>query len=116
MTLNDSHGNILAFALLYPMGQTLSVPALGYEGQSSTVGLYRMLFASIWQYTQDSGMTLNYSSGAGDFKRKRGGLPELEYTLIAPPRSLLNYKSHLLQWLQYSTLQVTAQNLINHGA
>ena len=116
MTLSDAQENILAFAMLYTMGQTLSVPALGYETQSSMTGLYRMLFASIWLHTQNSKMSLNYSSGAGDFKRKRGGLAELEYTLIAPPKSLLNYKSHLLEWLQNITSQVTAQDLIRHGA
>lgn len=116
ITLSDSQDNVVAFALLYPCGQTLSVPALGYDTQSSWVGLYRMLFASIWLYTQNACMTLNYSSGAGDFKRKRGGSPELEYTLIAPPASPLNYKSHLLRTLQNKASQLTAQDLIQHGA
>ncbi len=116
LTLCDSQDKVLAFAMLYACEATLSVPALGYETKSEISSLYRMLFASIWLHTQNSGKSLNYSSGAGDFKRKRGGIPELEYTLISPPQSRLNYKSRFLKSLENMTRRMTAQDLIEHGA
>lgn len=116
MKLCDTQGELLAFALLYSRDSTLSVPALGYDTLSAHSGLYRMLFASLWLYTQEQGLNLNYSSGAGDFKRKRGANPELEYTLIAPPRSTWNVKHNILKYLQNLSAKTTAQDLIKHGA
>jgi hypothetical protein len=96
LVLQDEEKRIVAFAMLYSVDDTLTVPALGYDLQSPINGLYRLLFAAISLYAQDKCMLLNYSSGAGDFKRKRGGVAHLEYTFLKAPQKLHSFKSSIL--------------------
>ncbi|HET7772481.1 MAG TPA: hypothetical protein VFK82_01520, partial [Burkholderiaceae bacterium] len=58
----------------------------GYETAADTrQGLYRQLVAWLINHALTHELRFNFSSGAGDFKRKRGFEPHLEHTLIAPP-------------------------------
>jgi hypothetical protein len=54
------------------------------------LGLYRRLMTRVLLEAADQGLWLNMSSGAGAFKRSRGGLPTLEYMAI--------YHRHLPWW------------------
>ena len=116
LVLQDADGEIVAFAMLYAVGYTLTVPALGYNVQSAITGLYRLLFAAITFHTQENRMLLNYSSGAGDFKRKRGGIPRLEYTLLKAPQKWHSAKSSILSVLQRHGQGIRENDLIAWGA
>jgi hypothetical protein len=117
LTLTHSNGDIMAFALLYQVGDTLTVPALGYATDAEIDGLYRLLFSAIHDYTQTHALLLNYSSGAGDFKRKRGGTPHLEYTMVcAPSKKSSTWRTQLLQWLEKKTRRINTEALIALGA
>jgi hypothetical protein len=116
LQLRDSDGQIQAFALLYKIGETLTVPALGYDAQSDQNSLYRLLFASIHDYTQAHHLLLNYSSGAGDFKRKRGGSACLEYTMLRAPASHRWGQAKWLQWAQTQAAKISVNDLIALGA
>lgn len=105
-----------AFALLHRVGETLTVPALGYDPREPEIGLYRALFVEIFRHALQHQLLLNYSSGAGDFKRKRGGQPRLEYTLVKAPRSFLHWKSKLLQRLQAWSSGLGHEDLMSWGA
>lgn len=77
---------LVAFAALHRVGNVLSVPLLGYDTAADTrQGLYRQLVAWLIHHAITQELRFNFSSGAGDFKRKRGFEPHLEHTLIAPP-------------------------------
>jgi hypothetical protein len=116
LQLRSPQGSIEAFALLHKVGDTLTVPALGYSPFSNIKGLYRLLFASLHEYAQAHQLLLNYSSGAGDFKRKRGGAAHLEYTLLRAPLKHYLGQAQWLRWVQEKTNQIAASDLIAMGA
>jgi hypothetical protein len=67
-----------------------TTPFFGHDTtQPPTLGLYRLLVARLLQETAAAGRVLNYSSGAGAFKRHRGAVPVIEfnalYTRHLPP-------------------------------
>lgn len=117
LLLTHSNGSTMAFAMLYQVGDTLTVPALGYATDTEIDGLYRLLFSAIHDYTQTHALLLNYSSGAGDFKRKRGGVPQLEYTMVCAPSKKANgWRAQLLRWLEKRTQGIDAAALMALGA
>ncbi|HVY71025.1 MAG TPA: GNAT family N-acetyltransferase, partial [Verrucomicrobiae bacterium] len=62
---------------------TTSVPFIGYDTSlPQELGLYRVLVTMLLQRTAEEKLLLNYSSGAGDFKRRRGGEPVIEFNAI----------------------------------
>ncbi len=116
LVLRSPSGEIRAFALLYQVGHTLTVPALGYAVDDASKGLYRALFVDIFRHTLAHKLLLNFSSGAGDFKRKRGGQPHLEYTLVKPPVSRFHWKARLFKRLERSSAGLSLEDLIAWGA
>ena len=117
LALTHSNGDIMAFAMLYQVGDTLTVPALGYATDAEIDSLYRLLFSAIHNYTQTHALLLNYSSGAGDFKRKRGGAAQLEYTMVcAPSGQAKGWRTQLLQWLEKKAQGIDANALMALGA
>ena len=113
LSLTNKAGEIVAFAMLYQQEDTLTVPALGYDTQAGIEGLYRLLFAAIHHYAQTHKLLLNYSSGAGDFKRKRGGVPRMEYTLLRAPNA---WQRRVLSWLERQSASLQTHHLIQLGA
>ena len=62
---------------------SMTVPMIGYDrAYSPKSGLYRRLVYKATEYAFESNCTLNFSSGAADFKRKRGAKAELEYIFV----------------------------------
>jgi len=81
-------GKIVAFISILDMEGTISTPMLGYDTSlPQELGLYRLLCAKLHSVAEERQRDINFSSGAGDFKKLRGGTPTLEYTAI--------YASHL---------------------
>ncbi len=61
----------------------LTTPLLGYQlPANQQFSLYRRLMALLLQQAQQKNLHLHYSSGAGHFKRLRGGKPALEYSAV----------------------------------
>lgn len=82
------NGALVGVLGLYAQGGWLTTPLIGYDTDApSSLGLYRRLMARLLLEARERGLRLHYSSGAGEFKRNRGGEPALEYT-AADPRGL----------------------------
>jgi hypothetical protein len=77
------NGTIVAFIGFFVSENIISTPMLGYDTQlPQEMGLYRLLMALLLKTAKERGLMLNLSSGAGSFKRSRGGKATLEYTAI----------------------------------
>ena len=78
--LRDEAGRLVAALGIFSFGTVRSVPFVGYEvGAPVEDGLYRRLVAGLLDEVKRERFVLNYSSGADDFKRRRGGEPVLEF-------------------------------------
>jgi len=61
----------------------LTAPLLGYDtGAPQSLGIYRALMAMSFEQAARGNLRLHLSSGAGAFKRARGGKPHLEFTAL----------------------------------
>jgi hypothetical protein len=116
LIISNSSNSIVSFALICTSGETISIPALGYDSKYELEGSYRVLFAAIHAHAKNAQALLNYSSGAGDFKRKRGGIPYLEYTYLKYPKEKYGLKRMLIHFAAQLTSQIDAQDLIKRGA
>jgi hypothetical protein len=67
-------------------------------------------------YSKDKQVLLNYSSGAGDFKRKRGGEAYLEYAYIRCPLDSGRIKKRIIHFAACKTQSINVQDLIKLGA
>jgi hypothetical protein len=84
--LRSSTGQLCAFAARHNQGSTTSVPMLGYDLEADRRdGLYRQLVAVLVREAGVRQQKFDFSSGAGDFKRKRGFEPRLELTMLRAP-------------------------------
>ena len=81
--LRHSSGRLDGVFACFSAGQTTSTPFIGYDTTLPVdLGLYRHMVSLLLQRVAERKMLLNYSSGAGDFKRRRGGVPVIEYNAV----------------------------------
>lgn len=81
-------GEIYGVAGFYQRGQFITCPLFGYDtSQPQEHGLYRLLSIFLIEEAGRLGALLNASSGAGKFKRSRGGKAYAEFSYV--------YASHL---------------------
>lgn len=79
----DANGKLKSFAGLFIVGNTITSPLVGYDTKAPKKdGLYIHAIYLIMMYKFKSGKLLNLSSGASKFKRLRGGLPAMEYSVV----------------------------------
>jgi len=72
---------IVASIGLFTQQEIITTPMVGYDTNlPKELGLYRLLMAVLLKETYETGQMMNLSSGAGSFKRARGGIPTIEYT------------------------------------
>lgn len=84
-------GQIVAFAGDHVCEHELASPLLGHDrSRPPAEGLYRIAMALSVQRALAEGLAVNYSAGAGVFKRNRGATPALEYQVV--------FDSHLPPW------------------
>lgn len=72
---------IIASIGLFTQQEIITTPIVGYDTERpKELGLYRLLMAVLLKQTYETGQMMNLSSGAGSFKRARGGIATIEYT------------------------------------
>lgn len=77
---------LVSFSGVHEIEGTISAPLIGYDlSVPRKAGLYRQNLAQLAKEAIERRIIDDSSSGAGDFKRGRGLLPELEYLVIMPP-------------------------------
>lgn len=81
--LRHESGRLDAVFGCFTVGTTTSTPFIGYDTRlSADIGFYRHLVSMLLARVAERRWLLNYSSGAGDFKRRRGGTPIIEYNAV----------------------------------
>jgi hypothetical protein len=81
--LRDGSGALVAAIGIFSFGGLWTVPFVGYEvGAPAEDALYRRLVSGLLEEVKREKLLLNYSSGADDFKRRRGGEPVAEYHAV----------------------------------
>ncbi len=91
---NDA-GAIEAVTAEHVYQGTLVNPLLGYDRTLPQArGLYRVAMAASAERAIADGLQINYSAGAGAFKRNRGARPTLEFSMV--------FDSHLPAWRRIS--------------
>ena len=84
-------GDIQAFAADHVYERMLSSPMLGHDrDRPAGAGLYRVAMTLSVLKALEAGLGVNYSAGAGAFKRHRGDKPALEYMAV--------FDGHLPLW------------------
>lgn len=96
--LKDRTGLLVGVVGTFAMHGVLTAPLVGYDTSlPQSAGLYRMLMAHVLQQAADEKRLLNLSAGAAEFKRLRGGQPEIEYSAVychhLPLRQRIVWKS-----------------------
>jgi hypothetical protein len=82
--LRDRLGRLVGIWGYFTIDHTITtVPFIGYDtALPAESGLYRQLFLGLHREVNDRKQLLNYSSGAGEFKRRRGAVPAVEYNAV----------------------------------
>ncbi len=76
-------GKLVGILGLFAIDGIVTAPIVGYDTSlDSRLGLYRLLMTLTFQFAMQHGLRLNLSSGAAQFKRLRGGSPQIEYSVI----------------------------------
>lgn len=84
-------GEIQAFAADHVYDGVLCSPMLGHDpDRPRRSGLYRIAMSLSVLRALELGLPVNYSAGAGAFKRNRGATPTLEFMIV--------FDSHLPPW------------------
>lgn len=101
--IRRADGALMGAFGFFTLGQTTSVPFIGYDTcLPQEEALYRRLVSGMLQIIADREQHLNYSSGAGDFKLRRGAVPVIESNAIycahlsRPQRSAFSLAARLL--------------------
>jgi hypothetical protein len=81
--LQNSDGRLDGVVGWFTNEHILTAPIVGYDtALPKKLGLYRQLTRLCLQRAADECKLLNFSSGAADFKRRRGGVAEIEYSML----------------------------------
>lgn len=84
-------GRLKGFDALFRKNGIMIGAMMGYDfNVPQKIGLYRMLMAVDLEETYRYRAILNWGPGAAEFKRRRGGVPDLEYFAV--------YHNHLPFW------------------
>lgn len=81
--LRTPEGRIDAVLGWFSDKRVMTTPVVGYDtSQSQKLGLYRLTSQISLEETARRRVLFNMSAGAADFKRMRGGRPEIEYSFV----------------------------------
>jgi len=80
--IKDNYGIKGVVGFFYRNG-VMTTPLFGYDlSISQELGLYRILSLKLIEEATNRGLVLHQSSGAGQFKKCRGGVPVIEYSAV----------------------------------
>ena len=95
-------GKVLAFCATQKSDSTISCPLLGYD-RNSGIPLFRAIMSIAPMVAMQAGLKLNHSAGSPIFKKNRGAIAMMEYSLVIydhlPPLRRFGY------WLLGKTLR-----------
>lgn len=95
--LRNSSGILDGFIGFYERHNVTSTPIVGYDTTlPQELGLYRKLMAYALLRAHENGLILNLSSGASEFKLRRGAVSFIEYHAVYTKH--LNNKFQKLTW------------------
>jgi hypothetical protein len=115
LLLRDDRGNNVGVTGWWRRHDVLVGTVVGYRlNLPQQLGLYRRLMTRVLLEAAEQGCWLNMSSGAGAFKRSRGGLPTLEY--MACYHGHLSIRRRLPFWLLGRLLGPSALQLLRRYA
>ncbi|WP_045484420.1 hypothetical protein [Vibrio owensii] len=78
------HNNELVGFVSYHIGSDMIYSGLvGHKDINGKLGVYRAIIRYLIQQSEDLNKPLHLSSGAGEFKRRRGAKEHMEYDLVA---------------------------------
>ena len=81
--LRNGDGVLDGVIALFQQAGTVTAPIVGYDTTLPTdLGLYRRLMSIAMTHARDNRLLYNMSAGAGAFKRHRGGVPAIEYSVV----------------------------------
>jgi len=109
---------LLGFYAIHEAGRVSSAPLLGYDTTlASGLGLYRQLSSMISLDAMQRRQLENASSGAGEFKRRRGFKPVLEYLAVLPPLAGPRRAGDraILKLLAAATRKITLEDFLAAG-
>jgi len=93
--IRNGNGVIEGFTTEHVYQGMLINPLLGYDrALPQSRGLYRIAMAVSAERAMAEGLSVNYSAGAGAFKRNRGARPALEFSMV--------FDDHLPAWRRLS--------------
>jgi hypothetical protein len=79
----DGEGILQAVVGIFRQQNTITAPIVGYNTLlPQSLGLYRLLMARVFEVSMRGNLDINLSAGAAQFKRLRGGQPEIEYSAV----------------------------------
>jgi hypothetical protein len=100
--------NIVAVQGIHETDKVLNTSFIGYDQSlPQELGLYRLMNYELMRQAIEKGKILNMSSGAGDFKLKRGAIASFEYQMIYP-KNLSSLQKKIWMYLA-KTLEKTAK-------
>jgi len=100
--LRDGAGGLQGVVGLFTFGNLITSPIVGYDTSlPQSLGLYRRLAACVLREGITQQRMVNLSAGVAHFKRQRGGVPAIEYSVVftrhLPPER--RRAIHALGWL-----------------
>jgi hypothetical protein len=108
-------GKIVAVLATFEQNGVITTPFIGYDPNAPAEwGLYRLMNMKLMQEAIDKNLILHQSSGAGDFKKQRGGESAYEYHFI--DASHLNlFRRSPWKLFQYITDRFIIPNMEKYG-
>jgi hypothetical protein len=80
---NRETGLLVAVQAVARAGNQITTPFIGHDAQADPeAGFYRLMNIQLTRTAVAENRLLNMSSGAGTFKKQRGGLAAIEYNLV----------------------------------
>lgn len=108
-------GELVGCSVFFQRSNTITTPFIAYDMQQpKSLGLYRILNLKLMERAIEKNLILNMSSGAGDFKKKRGGKACFEYNMVYTEHLSKNKK---MAWklMQILSEKVAKPGMLRHG-
>jgi hypothetical protein len=108
-------GKIVAVLATFEQNGVITTPFIGYDPNAPAEwGLYRLMNMKLMQEAINRNLILHQSSGAGDFKKQRGGESAYEYNFIYN-KHLNAFRRSPWKLFEYMTDRYIIPNMEKYG-